>query len=122
MKPPRLLGPCLTLWLALSVLPAPAQPAGSRAIELLRIRLVNEQNGAISVSSDQGATWSQVGCVLRYTTQVTREGYTASKWVPAGQVAATAVNAIHINVGYNAQDDRGVVPVFHRGPKEREFN
>lgn len=85
-------------------------------VELLRVRLVNDAGGAIAVSRDRGLTWRQVGQVLRYTTQVNPRGYTASKWVPPGRVAATAVNAIHIMVGYNAVEDRGVV--FSLLPRE----
>jgi hypothetical protein len=119
-----LLGLFLGCWIAVFLSPSAAQtrsagsgqatPAGP--VEILRILIVNDQDGAISVSRNEGRTWTQVGRVLRYTTQVTRQGYTASKWVPAGQVAATAVNAIHVNVGYNARDDRGVV--FSLLPRE----
>jgi len=42
-------------------------------------------------------------------TRANTRGYTASKWVPAGHVAATAVNAIHVNVGINEEEDRGVI-------------
>ena len=77
--------------------------------ELFRIRLVNDRDGPISVSRDQGHSWRTLGRVLRYTTHVNRRAYTASKWVPAGRVAATAVNAIHVNAGYNLDDDRGIV-------------
>jgi hypothetical protein len=77
--------------------------------EMLRLRIVNDAKGEISASRDQGSTWQTVGRVVRYTTQVSRRGYTASKWVVPGHVAATAVNAIHITVGYNAEDDRGIV-------------
>jgi len=47
--------------------------------------------------------------VLRYTTKVNRRGFTASKWVPPGRVAAAAVNAIHVSAGYDPEEDRGVV-------------
>lgn len=77
--------------------------------EIYRLRLVNDENGAITGSRDQGINWQQLGKVLGYTEQVTTQGYTASKWAPIGAVAATAVNAIHIRTGYNATDDKGVV-------------
>jgi hypothetical protein len=77
--------------------------------EILRIRLVNDRDGAISVSRDQGRSWQAVGRVLRYTTQVNRRAFTAGKWVHPGRVAATAVNAIHINAGHNPEADRGIV-------------
>jgi hypothetical protein len=84
-----------------------AEPAAMR--EILRLRIVNDAQGEIVASHDRGATWRPVGRVLRYTTQVNRRGYTASKWAPPSHVAATAVNAIHISAGYNAEEDRGVV-------------
>ena len=77
--------------------------------EILRLRIVNDYGGEISASSDRGQSWQMLGRVLRYTTQVNSKGYTASKWVPAGRVAATAVNAIHVNVGLNTQEDRGII-------------
>jgi hypothetical protein len=92
----------------------PLLPLDTR--EVARLRLVNDQGGEISVSRDAGQTWTVIGHVVHYTTQVSNQGYTASKWVPAGEVAATAVNAIHISAGYNAKDDRGVV--FSLLPKE----
>jgi hypothetical protein len=79
------------------------------AREILRLRIVNDYGGEIAASKDGGITWDVLGRVLRYTTQVNRKGYTASKWVPPGHVAATAVNAIHVNVGLNEQDDRGII-------------
>jgi hypothetical protein len=95
-----------------------AQVRGSAAPtrEVLRLRIVNDAGGEIAASFDAGITWQPVGRVVRYTTQVTRQGYTASKWVSPGHVAATAVNAIHISAGYNAEDDRGVV--FSLLPRE----
>jgi len=79
------------------------------AAEVARLRIVNDSGGEIAVSVDGGETWHPLGQVLRYTTRVNPNGYTASKWVPPGLVAATAVNAIHINVGLNEQDDRGII-------------
>jgi len=108
---------CLLLTL-LFIASLTAQVRGSAAPtrEVLRLRIVNDAGGEIAASFDAGITWQPVGRVVRYTTQVTRQGYTASKWVSPGHVAATAVNAIHISAGYNAEDDRGVV--FSLLPRE----
>lgn len=84
--------------------------------EILRLRIVNDCGGEIAASKDAGIGWQVLGRVIRYTTQVNPRGYTASKWVPAGRVAATAVNAIHVNVGLNTAEDRGVV--FSLLPRE----
>jgi hypothetical protein len=97
------------LLVASLVAPCSQLEAQGGAREILRLCVVNDANGEISASRDAGLTWQTIGHVLRYTTQVSRKGYTASKWVAPGHVAATAVNAIHITVGYNAEDDRGVV-------------
>ena len=88
---------------------ASAQTATPPLHEIMRLRIVNDANGEIASSRDRGLSWQPVGRVLRYTTRVNAEGYTASKWAAAGTIAATAVNAIHINVGYNEPEDRGIV-------------
>lgn len=102
-----------TLALALALLPVfrltAFVPTWTECRELARVRIVNDAGGEIEVSYDRGETWSGAGRVLRYTTRTNPRGYTASKWIPAGRVAATAVNAVHITVGYNAEDDRGVI-------------
>ncbi len=97
-------------------LPALANCRAGAPEEILRIRVVNDYGGEVSVSRDSGASWRVLGRVLRYTTRTNTRGYTASKWVPPGRVAATAVNAIHISVGYNSEDDRGIV--FSLLPRE----
>jgi len=97
-------------------LPAFANCQAGAPREILRIRVVNDYGGEVSVSRDAGASWRAIGRVVRYTTRANPRGYTASKWVPPGRVAATAVNAIHITVGYNPEDDRGVV--FSLLPRE----
>ena len=84
--------------------------------EILRLRVVNDSEGEIAASSDGGETWRRMGRVVRYTSRVNERGYTASKWVPAGRVAATAVNAIHITVGLNEAEDRGII--FSLLPRE----
>ncbi len=98
--------------------PAPGPPVETPVPtqEIARVRVVNDEQGEISVSQDAGRTWHVLGHVVRYTSKVNEEGYTASKWVPRGHVAATSVNAIHISVGYNAAKDRGIV--FSLLPRE----
>lgn len=88
----------------------------SPKVEVYRLRIVNDANGEIATSTDQGVTWSVIGHVVGYTEKVSDQGYTASKWSPLSAIAATAVNAIHIRTGYNAKDDKGVV--FSLLPKE----
>ncbi len=95
------------LVLSLGAMAATAPPEVER--EILRLRIVNDYGGEIAASADHGETWKVLGRVVRYTTRVNTKGYTASKWVPAGHVAATAVNAIHVNVGINTKDDRGII-------------
>ena len=77
--------------------------------EIYRLRIVNDVDGTITGSRDGGKTWIPIGRVLTFTTRVTNQGYTASKWAPMSAVAATAVNAVHIRTGYNAKDDKGVI-------------
>lgn len=69
---------------------------GEGAHELYRIRVTNAAKGPIEVSRNQGVTWETVGRVIYPTDQVNRRGFTAAKWVSPWEVAASAVNAIHI--------------------------
>lgn len=89
--------------------PEVAAQQHSPKVEIYRLRIVNDAGGTITGSRDGGNTWEPIGRVLTFTTRVTNQGYTASKWAPMSAVAATAVNAIHIRTGYNAKDDKGVV-------------
>ncbi|MHB9134655.1 MAG: hypothetical protein ACYDBB_26585 [Armatimonadota bacterium] len=77
--------------------------------EIYRLRIVNDANGDITGSHDQGKTWEPIGHVVAYSQKVTNQGYTASKWARNSAIAATAVNAIHVRTGYNAKDDKGIV-------------
>jgi len=56
------------------------------------IKIVNAANGSIEVDG------RKVGSVIYPTTRVNPKGFTASAWIGSGEVAATAVNAIHIKV------------------------
>jgi hypothetical protein len=77
--------------------------------EIYRLRVINDANGEIAGSLDSGTTWETLGHVVHYTQKASDQGYTASKWAPMSSVAATAVNAIHIRVGYNEKEDKGMV-------------
>jgi hypothetical protein len=85
-------------------------------VENCRIILDNQAGGEIKVSTDKGLTFKKIGTVLVPAQKVNTQGYTASKWVENGEVAATAVNAIHIKVGDNVKADRGII--FSLLPKE----
>ncbi len=108
----------LTAVLVAAPLASPARAAVTQEArrEIFRLRIVNDAGGGIAVSRDAGRSWHALGRVLRYTTQVNRRAFTAAKWVSPGHVAATAVNAIHINVGHNPEEDRAVV--FSLLPRE----
>jgi hypothetical protein len=85
------------------------QQTNSQLIELFRLRLVNEQGGEISASTDAGLTWQKAGRVLKPAEKVEPGGFTASKWVQPVRVAATAVNAIHFTTDYSPETDRASV-------------
>jgi len=68
-------------------------------VELYRIKIENKAGGAIEISQDEYGGWKAIGKVLYPTQKINEYGYSAAKWVRAGKVAATAVNAIHIKVG-----------------------
>lgn len=78
-------------------------------IEVYRIKVQNIISGEVSVSENKGESWKKLGMVLYPTNRVSNSGYTASKWVKDGTVAAVAVNAIHIKTDYNFADDKGVI-------------
>ncbi len=85
-------------------------------MEMYRIRISNAAGGSIEVSENKGQTWKTLGHVILPAKMVSNQGYTASKWIDDGDVAATAVNAIHIKTDYNSIDDKGVI--FNILPKE----
>lgn len=79
----------ICLLLIFSLIPAQAE-------ELYQLKISNSKDGAIEVIRDGNMT--QIGKVVFPTSRVNPKGFTASKWVSSGEVAATAVNAIHIKV------------------------
>ncbi|MFC1768094.1 hypothetical protein ACFLZ2_06110 [Candidatus Margulisiibacteriota bacterium] len=98
-------------------------------LEFYRIKIENKEGGEVAVSRDEGINWKVIGKVLLPTDKLSNTGYTASRWVDDGHVAAVAVNAIHIKTDYNFTDDRGVIfsllPVnSYKKPKEKakEYN
>jgi len=68
-------------------------------VESYRIFIENKADGRIMTASDKGKTWQTQGKVIIPVSKVNQNGYTASEWVGVGEVAATAVNAIHIKSG-----------------------
>ena len=67
--------------------------------EVFRIKIENRGGGTIEVSEDEGESWKPVGQVLFPTEKVSAGGFAAARWMSAGRVVATAVNAIHIKTG-----------------------
>jgi len=86
----------------------------SELIEIAQIRIANATDGVIEVSDD--GAWRSIGKVLQPANNVDRMGFTASKWAPAGTVCGAAVNALHIKVGLNEAEDRGIT--LSLAPKE----
>jgi len=88
--------------------------------EMYRIRIANTAGGTIEVSENKGQSWEAIGRVIVPAKEISDQGYTASKWINDGDVAATAVNAIHIKTDYNAADDKGIIfnllPVEYYSP------
>jgi hypothetical protein len=94
-----------------SAIAAENQP---KSIELFRLSITNDINSPIAVSKDKGKTWDQIGSVLYPTEKINTQGFAAAKWIAPGQVAATAVNAVHLKVGML----EGSGAVFTLLPKE----
>ncbi len=86
-----------------------AEENNPQFVEIFRIKIENKVDGAVQVSTDEGKSWRVLGKVRYPTNQVSNIGYTASRWVAEGSVAAVAVNAIHIKTDYNFADDKGVL-------------
>ncbi len=87
---------------------APAATAADAAgdwVELHRLRFVNQKDGAIQVSTDQGVTWRLLGRVSAPATTVA-EGYLAANYADPGTVSATSVHGHRIRVG-------GINPALH---------
>jgi hypothetical protein len=83
--------------------------------EVYRIKIWNQTGGSVEVSADRGKNWQTLGKVIAPTVKINANSYAAARWVPDGQVAATAVNAIHIKTTSEA-DGQGVI--FSLLPKE----
>ncbi|MFH1683595.1 MAG: hypothetical protein ABIA67_01800 [Candidatus Margulisiibacteriota bacterium] len=79
--------------------------------EVYRIKVENKVGGTIEVSEDKGQNWIPVGKVLYPTQKVSEYGYAAAKWIGAGRVAASAVNAIHVKVGA-ADEKRSIFSIL----------
>jgi hypothetical protein len=74
--------------------------------EIGRIRIENTPGGVVAVNHN--GAWRPLGRVLRQAEKLDLRGFSASRWAPPGTVAATAVNALHIKVAQNEQEDRGI--------------
>ncbi len=84
------------------------------ALEIGRIEVVNQKDGLVRISYDQGQNWKIAGKVLYPTDKINKKGFTAGNWVGSGEVAAVSVNAIHIKTGeYNQRPG-----IFSLLPKE----
>ncbi len=66
-------------------------------IELYRIRIANQADGAIQVSTDEGASYRLIGRVV-VPASGTKEGYIAAEYAKPGTVAATAVHGHRIRI------------------------
>jgi hypothetical protein len=84
--------------------------------EVYRVRIPNNVGATIEVSEDKGISWKKIGNVIIPADRVSDQGYTASRWVDDGDIAAVAVNAIHIKTDFNYTDDKGVI--FNILPRE----
>jgi hypothetical protein len=84
------------------------------SVEAWRIRIINDVEGPIEVSSDMGATWKLIGRVTNPATRVL-QGYLAAGYAPIGTVAATAVHGIRIRLGSTTDSYPNLINIV---PKE----
>lgn len=91
-----------------------ATPTGY--LETHRLRVVNRELGAVSVSIDTGKTWQLIGRVIYPATTVT-QGYIAAEYAGPGTVAATAIHGHRLRV---SGDDKSLrVPaIVSLSPRE----
>ncbi|MEA3493079.1 MAG: hypothetical protein U9R38_01685 [Candidatus Margulisiibacteriota bacterium] len=82
--------------------------------EIYRIKIDNRVGGVVEVSGDKGKVWEPSGKVVYPTARVSKTGYSAAKWVAPGEVAAAAVNSIHIKTG-SIETERTIFSIL---PKE----
>lgn len=81
---------------------APLSPGNDTdTVELYRLRITNQIDGAIQVSTDAGEAWRLIGRVV-VPASGTQEGYIAAEYALPGTVAATAVHGHRIRI--SAQD------------------
>ncbi|MDI6732137.1 MAG: hypothetical protein QME05_06210 [Candidatus Margulisbacteria bacterium] len=73
-------------------------------VEIFRVKIENTVGGTIEVSRDEGLHWSPMGQVVRPADKNNPKSFAAAKWIGAGRVAATAVNAIHVKAGEKDKD------------------
>lgn len=85
--------------------------------ELFRIRVFNSVGGRIQVSDDKGNTYTAIGSVVNPATK-TSEGFSASKYIDSGKVAAVAVHGIRIKADGDKTCDRQSNRIFSIVPKE----
>ena len=69
-------------------------PESLDGVEVYRLRLVNDAQGSIAVSRDNGFSWEQVGHVLSPVEKLSAEE--KRPWSPIRVVASTGVNSIAI--------------------------
>lgn len=86
--------------------PAPVPPPVPDGVESLRLRVVNAAGGTIDASRDQGHTWLRLGTVTQPADRVNPASFTAAMWAHSSAIAATATNALHIEVAQNPQTGR----------------
>ncbi len=83
---------------AITVTLPPASAPEVATVEIHRIRIVNENGGAIQISTDGGQTYRLIGRVLAPATTAA-ESYRAAEYAQPGTVAAIAVHGLRIRVG-----------------------
>lgn len=104
----------LLLLAAICMLSRTADASVRDLTEIYRIRIVNEVDGPVQVSLDQGKSYATLGRVNRPATTCI-QGFAASAYARNGTVAATAVHAIRVKAGSIGKD---IPQVFSIIPKE----
>ncbi|MDQ2731297.1 MAG: hypothetical protein M3Y56_06535, partial [Armatimonadota bacterium] len=107
----------MLLW-STAVPPAPAQTQVNPGnVEVCRIRIENRTGGEVSVSPDNGHTFSVVGHVL-VPAEFLILGFSATEWAQEGTVCATAVHGIRICSGHHMVNGNSRGKIFSVVPRE----
>lgn len=107
----------MLLWAAATPMKRAHAEEATGTVEVCRIRIENRAGGEVSVSPDNGHTYSVVGHVL-IPAEFLILGFSATEWAQEGTVCATAVHGIRICSGHHLVNGSSRGKIFSVVPRE----